>query len=68
MVADQAQAGRCGKAGLAPSDEKRAGRLFKRLDALADRRWRDMQVTRGKVEGPATMDSGKGGKLGGIKH
>ena len=68
MVADQAQAGVGGGAGLAAADEQGAGRLLQRLDALRDGRGGDMKLGRGKVEGAATVDGGKGGKLGGVKH
>jgi hypothetical protein len=65
VVPDQAQAGRGGGAGLAPADQKGAGHLLQRLDPLGDGRRGDVQVGRGKVERPATVDGGKGGKLGG---
>jgi hypothetical protein len=65
-VADQAEAGSGGSAGLAAADEEGACHLLERLDALADGRGGDVQFSRGKVEGAAAVDGGKGGKLGGF--
>ena len=68
MVADEAEAGVSGGAGLAPADQKGAGRLLQCLDPLADGGGGDMQFRRRKVEGAPAMDGGQGGKLGGIEH
>jgi hypothetical protein len=68
VVTDETQAGGGGGAGAATTDEQAAGRLFQRLDPLADCRGGDMKLGRRKVEGPTAMHGGKGGELGAVQH
>ena len=68
MMADQPQTGVRGGAGLATANEKGARRLFQRLDPLGDGRGGNVKLGRGKIERPTTVDGGKSGKLGGVKH
>lgn len=68
VVADQAKAGLGGLAGSATADEEGAGLLFQSLDPLGDGRRGNMQLGRGKFEGPAAVNGGEGSKLGGIVH
>ncbi len=64
VMADQAQTGLGRPGGLAAADQQGARRFLQRLDALADRRGRDIQVGRRQVERAAPVHGGKGCKLG----
>jgi hypothetical protein len=53
--------------GAAAADQHAAQALFQRLDALADRRGRDVQRARRRVEAAFAQHGGEGGELAGIE-
>ena len=67
-MAEQALAGRSGRAGLAAHDQDGAQAILQQLDALGHRRWGDADFAGGFFEAAGADNPGHGVEKGVIEH
>ena len=68
MVADQAQAGWCGGAGLTPADKRGAHAFFERFQALGNGGGGDAEAACGQIKATTAVDGCERGEEGIGEH